>query len=508
MKQRSTKRVVRLLTLGSALWCIAVPAGAASWTVLTNILPSGGAGTMQLLTDGTVLVQNAASLGAWYRLTPDSNGSYVNGTWSSIASMGTPRLYFASNILQDGRLFVLGGEYSGNPLVNNWTNTGEIYNPKTNTWSPITPYPAANFGDDPTILIPNGKILAGNISDNTTRIYTIATDSWALGPTKAYNDRSDEETWAKLPNGKVLTYDLFSSVAAGFGYAEVYDPTLNSWAGITPHDGSANGTLPVLSSSALGYELGGILALQDGRMLVLGANQHTALYTPGTNTWAAGPDLLDGSNNAFGADDAPAAIMPSGHVFIIADSGPRLGIFSAPSQFFDFNPANNTVSVLSPAFPGGYDYSAYVTRLLVLPNGQILYNNAGGRQLYIYTPDGAPSPALRPVVNKIVYNGGGVFTVTGKQLNGQSAGSSYGDDVQSDENFPIIRLVNASGTYYCTTFNWSSTGIGGGTASMTVDFTLPASLTTPGNYTMVVSGAGIQGIPVAVNITQAEINQQ
>src|SRR5438105_7209357 len=84
----------------------------AGWSALPNLAPTG-IGTMMLLTDGTVMAQGGGVTSNWFRLTPDANGSYVNGTWSSIASMGTPRLYFASNVLPDGRVFILGGEYSG-----------------------------------------------------------------------------------------------------------------------------------------------------------------------------------------------------------------------------------------------------------------------------------------------------------------------------------------------------------------------------------------------------------
>ncbi len=77
----------------------------------------------------------------WYLLTPDSNGSYVNGTWSTIASMSTQRLYYGSNVMQNGNVFVVGGEYSGPNGDQNLTNTGEIYNSTTNSWSPITNFP-------------------------------------------------------------------------------------------------------------------------------------------------------------------------------------------------------------------------------------------------------------------------------------------------------------------------------------------------------------------------------
>jgi len=55
---------------------------------------------------------------------------------------------------------------------------------------------------------------------------------------------------------------------------------------------------------------------------------------------------------------------------------------------------------------------------------------------------------LRPVINSVAYNGGGLFTLTGTQLNGQSAGAAYGDDDQMDSNYPIIRMTNAGATFF------------------------------------------------------------
>jgi hypothetical protein len=48
--------------------------------------PPDGAGVPFLLTDGTVLVQGNQRQD-WWMLTPDINGSYVNGTWTQVASL-------------------------------------------------------------------------------------------------------------------------------------------------------------------------------------------------------------------------------------------------------------------------------------------------------------------------------------------------------------------------------------------------------------------------------------
>jgi hypothetical protein len=629
---------------------------AASWTPLTNLAPSG-AGVMLQLPDGTIMIQRSSNA-TWMRLTPDAQGSYIKGTWSTaIATAPTRRLYFASQVLPNGKVWILGGEYSGPAAISNWSNTGEIYDLATNTWTPIAPYPnqtgcptltqttgnittgtniitnlynsgyvvgggisgtgipaattitsvdsvtqihisnnatattanltltlspsfraPACFGDVPTMLLPGLKIFAGNLLNNSTYIYDVTANTWTPAASKFYADRSDEEGWVKLPDGSVFQYDVFKSIAAGSGYAEKYNPTTNSWSSVSPGDGTANGVLPILSTAVVGDELGPTLRLQDGRILVLGGNQHSALYTPATNTWAAGPDMMgtiSGVQFPFGADDAPGAVMPNGHVLFTADFGPgtnftgntttganiitgianttgyqvgwavsgtgiaasstiasinslnqitlnnnatatgtgvtlKLGAtFSKPTQVFDFNPSTSTFAPVSPPLPDSAlsNQSAFVGRMLVLPTGQVLFSDSSA-QLWVYTPDGAAPAALRPVINSVVYNGGGIFTLTGQQLNGQSAGSAYGDDVQTDENYPIVRFTSPAGSvFYAQTSNWSSTGVATGSTLLTTNFKLNPAMPA-GTYALIVSGAGIASAPLIVNITQAAVNGQ
>ena len=83
------------------VWANTLPAG--TWTPLAHAAPSG-IGTMELLTDGTVMGLSGDN---YYKLTPDSTGSYVNGTWSQLASPSLQRSDDATNVLPDGRVFVL-----------------------------------------------------------------------------------------------------------------------------------------------------------------------------------------------------------------------------------------------------------------------------------------------------------------------------------------------------------------------------------------------------------------
>jgi len=426
--------------------------------------------------------------------------------------------------------------------------------------------PPICIGDDPTMLLPNGKVLVGGLTTlnpNYTNLYDPATNTWSPRGNKVY-DASAEESWVLLDDGSVLTYDVFKSNAASTGYAELYNPTTNKWSSISPADGTAQGVLPYLTDA--GSEMGPILRLQDGRIFAIGANGHTALYTHSTNTWAAGPDILGtlGSSSSpylFGLDDAAAAILPNGHVILAGDAAngiPATGNVTAgstvitgispavtaslqqymfvfgsgipdtastqivsvspgqvtmnaaatatatgetitfasegspPLTLFDFDPVAGTISGVSPAIPDTnlLNDEGTNSRMLILPTGQLLFGD-GGPQLWVYTPDGGPSANLLPTIANMASNGGGVYTLTGTQLSGQNAGGAYGDDMEMDENYPIVRLENPAGTvYYARTFNWSSSLVGISSAPQTVNFTPPAAVSN-GGYSLIVSAAGI-----------------
>jgi hypothetical protein len=242
------------------------------WTAL-NHAAQYYAGNMMLLSDGTVMVQDDGQTNSWRQLTPDASGSFVNGTWSALAQMTATRQFFPSNVLPSGKVFVVGGEFSGQ---GGDTNTSETYDPVAKKWASSATFPQSRFGDDPTEILPNGNILAGYIGDGSTYIYNTTTNSWSFAATKVGGDRSDEETWVKLTDGSILSYD----VNINDNHAQRYLPSMNKWvdAGVVP--------VPLTSSPA--YELGPALLLPDGRVFQVGANGNTALYTPSTDPMGTG----------------------------------------------------------------------------------------------------------------------------------------------------------------------------------------------------------------------------
>src|SRR5579859_427833 len=108
-----------------ALACCGI-VNAQSWTPL-NHAPGAAVGVMLQLRDGRILVHEPSSRN-WLILTPDSAGSYVNGTWSSggaLPSTYAP-LYFSSQVLfgSGKNVLVEGGEYNFGSAV--WTTLGAL----------------------------------------------------------------------------------------------------------------------------------------------------------------------------------------------------------------------------------------------------------------------------------------------------------------------------------------------------------------------------------------------
>ena len=159
---------------------------------------------------------------AWWKLTPDINGSYLNGTWTQVASMqtGYAPLYFANAVLPDGRVIVEGGEYNNLSAV--WTNQGAIYNPVTNTWTTVAP-PAGwnNIGDSPGIVQPNGIFTMGQggISSTKQVNFNATTLTWTALTSTGKSDTFSEEGFGLLPNGKILTVDTDN-----IPNSEIFDP--------------------------------------------------------------------------------------------------------------------------------------------------------------------------------------------------------------------------------------------------------------------------------------------
>jgi hypothetical protein len=385
-------------------------------------------------------------------------------------------------VLPDGRVYVCGGEYGTGG------STGEVYNPKTNTWTP-TPGPFPNvISDANSEILPNGNVLQASVDEsgeNLNYLWNPTTNTYTAGPNCKRID--NEAVWVKLPDSSILFLDNYGLTS------ERYMPKTNTWI----NDASA----PVNLYDPYGSEAGAGFTLPDGRVFFIGSTPNTLYYTPsGTTapgTWAAGP-AIPGS---YGAADAPSAMMVNGKILLTVSPTPTSADhFPSPTQYYEFDYTTNTFTLL--AAPGGgtsTNNSCYIGNMLDLPDGTVLFVNQNSDVYYQYTPSGAPLAAGKPAIAAVSRVNCDTFRVTGTMFNGITEGAAYGDDWQMETNFPIVRLTSGANTYYATTYNWNRIGaVMTGTLPDTAIFALPAGLAA-GTYSVTVVANGNPSDPFTIN---------
>ncbi len=452
-----------------------------TWHPLVN-QPKFNASTMLLLTDGTVMCQENGGI-HWWHLKPSLSGKYIDGTWTPLAPMHHTRLYYASAVLRDGRVFVAGGEYSDAGAD---TNTAEIYNPVLDVWTVIAGPPGwTHIGDAVCCVLPNGDVIIGNLGDTRTAVYHPVTNTWSAGPIKS--DRSSEETWTLLPDGTIL-----SPECTGHPKAEKYNPVTNTWV--------SAGTVPVDLVEASSIEIGPALLMYDGRVFCIGATGKTALYTrppvPGDpGTWTVGPDFPAVAGKKIGAKDAPGCVLINGKVLCVG--GPVDGIsgdYLSPTYFYEFNGTSLSL-ITAPANSTGVPYNG---RMLLLPTGEVLFA-AATQAIYLYDPGGRPLESWRPEITAypVFIRPGHSYTIYGRQFNGLSQACSYGDDASMATNYPIVRLrhIATGETHYARSFDHNTMAVATGPAINHTNFTVPFGFPI-GLTEIVVIANGIASHPV------------
>lgn len=203
---------------------------------------------------------------------------YENGVWAPTGSMATPRQLHVAVKLNDGKVLVAGG----------WSNDGatdtcEIYNPATGTWSAAAPLPqgivdavGACFAND-KVLIAGGQNGDGTPITNTY-LYTPSTNTWATGPAMA--------SARIFHTGTVFASQVKLLVAGGnngtniLGSAEVYDSNTNTWSA------TANNMATTVNHHSA-------CLISDGTVLIAGGDNGTtnvsacSIYDPATNSFTA-----------------------------------------------------------------------------------------------------------------------------------------------------------------------------------------------------------------------------
>jgi hypothetical protein len=459
--------------------------------------------TMQmawLMTDGTVLTQSASSPNDFYIYSPDSSGSYADGTWKQVGSLqaGYAPTAGASAVMIDGRFVFVGGEYNYNPggpsqqYQLQLTNKAAIYDPTTQKFTPLGhPKGWDWIGDSPSTVLPNGNYLVGDKLHTWDAYLNPKTLAWKKVSSKGKADFNAEEGWTLLANGTILTADVKDTPNT-----EIYNPSKHEWtsAGDTPQKLGGNSPfhqcIPYGPKPADCYlppgEIGPAILRPDGTVFATGDGEsgsgygdgHTAIYNSLSGGWSAGPNFPNSDN----AGDNYGILEPSGNVLIFGDSG----------DIYEWN--GSSFSQISGLYATGAP--------ILLPTGQVIM--FGSSSATLYTPKGSPDSSWAPTISSSpsTISAGETYQISGTQFNGLSQAMSFGDEYQNSTNYPLVQLTmtTSGNVYYLRTHNHSSMGVATGSKIVSTNFDVPSSIPSgAGTLAVIANGIASQAVDVTVS---------
>jgi hypothetical protein len=282
-----------------------VPAGSFTPTGQLNTPRSSPA--VAPLPDGRVLVAGGSD-GSGSSSTAEVFDPATNAFTPLPNPMTVGRQGAGAALLGDGRVLIAGGYNPSTPTT--WLASAEVFNPSTNTFTPVSPMSAIRSVPAAAPLADGRALIAAGFDGNTVpqrhnsaEVFNPATNSFSSSGIGTLSTRIASATAAPLPDGSVL-------IAGGFdGMTDVKSAELFS-----PGTGAFTST----GSMGVGREGAAAAPLPDGRVLVAaGFNgndlQSAEAFDPASGSFSsAGIGDLTVTRNGPGA-----APLPDGRVLIV-----------------------------------------------------------------------------------------------------------------------------------------------------------------------------------------------
>jgi N-acetylneuraminic acid mutarotase len=205
--------------------------------------------------------------------TRHEDGSTAVGQWEEVSRMPTARSEMPVAVV-DGKFYVPGG-FLG-------LSTVEVYNPATNDWQSLASLPQGRHhtmaaGHDGKVYVFGGAQETSWLPTNTTWIYDPTADKWTEK--------------APMPetrmSGAALALGDFLYVIGGVGGTDAllrYDPSANHWEALAHLPHHREHLAAVVFEDEL-WALGG--RQSEGTLASID------IYDPDTDTWRAGPPMLE-----------------------------------------------------------------------------------------------------------------------------------------------------------------------------------------------------------------------
>lgn len=261
---------------------------------------SNFAGTATLLDDGTVLIAGGTADGdtgtsrAWI-FDPDQGSLTETGFLAGF--FGGPRFHHTATKLQNGRVFIAGGQGVDAGPGEGSDFTAEIYDPATGEWTLVAPMSASRTRPE-SVRLDDGRVLV--VGGGSAEIYDPSIDAWTDAGTLGSDAGDVNFGLVKTDAGEIFV--VGGSVGTGGTTAvEQFDPASSSWQPVASmnHPRSFHVTV----------------ALTDGKVLAAGghpveSNGTAEVYDPETNQWSTTPPLN------VRRDWSAATRMPDGRVLV------------------------------------------------------------------------------------------------------------------------------------------------------------------------------------------------
>ena len=273
-----------------------------TWTPMSSVgAPSPRTEHAMFWTGSEVLIwsgQNSGFLGDGARYDPKTD------SWKPISTVGAPQAGYAAVQVWTGQRMVIWGGFFGTQGATTNITGGAMYDPQTDTWSPVSNQGAPGHRKHTTMAgAADGKVyVVGGCCNPQFQKWN---DAWRLDPIA--------NTWTKLPAPSLVSNadrNAFSFAVGskfllwggsiGLGWptdGEMFDPLTGAWT-ILPFGGAPNW-------------YAGSAAVDDHSLFAVGCEPTSPYCETGTRLGA----LYDFASATWALAPMPDSVMPKVHLF-------------------------------------------------------------------------------------------------------------------------------------------------------------------------------------------------
>lgn len=345
-----------------------------SWVTCGNLNGNRDEHVAAVLDNGKVLVAGGYANGNYLSTAELFDPS--SRTWSSTASLSTPRDYAAGTILPGGTtVLVAGGSSSGSSSL----ASAERYDRSTGTWTLLAnSMSAARYSASATLINinNNNKVLivgGSNSSGYLASAEYFDPTALTFSPTGAMSVGRIEHRALLLPNqNKVLVVG---------GHVSGYVPTPL----VHLFDPAGTGTWTTVANTPIGGEYSNASVLPSGKVLMTGGkfgnySNASAIFDPVTLSWTSAPNMSEPRANHFQIKLSNGAVLVAG----------GYGSPTYPTSAELYSEANNTWTATA-----SLNFNQSEGSSSLLQDGRVLLAGGGSgccytsiSQLYVATSNG------------------------------------------------------------------------------------------------------------------------